>query len=171
MDLIRECGTMTFASRLKRLGDRLKTEATKLYHSYGVEFNDSWFLVAFVLSKREGLSINDIAETLGVSHAAVSQMYGAMEKKGLITVKEDSKDRRRKLLFLTDDGHVAVEKLEPIWNAVGESTDELLASTGQEVLQAIASIEEALDRKNLYERVKENMERNSDPNKGDSNGG
>ena len=166
MDLIRECGTMTFASRLKRLGDRLKAEATKLYHSCGVEFNDSWFLVAFALSRKEGLSVNDIAETLGISHAAVSQMYSAMERKGLLTVQGDEKDRRRKLLFLTDDGHAAVEKLEPIWNAVGESTDELLASTGQEVLQAIASIEKALDKKNLFERVKESMQGKSRSNGG-----
>ena len=166
MDLIRECGTMTFASRLKRLGDRLKAEATKLYHSCGVEFNDSWFLVAFALSRKEGLSVNDIAETLGISHAAVSQMYSAMERKGLLTVQGDEKDRRRKLLFLTDDGHAAVEKLEPIWNAVGESTDELLASTGQEVLQAIASIEKALDKKNLFERVKESMQGKSRSNCG-----
>lgn len=156
---------MTFASRLKRLGDRLKTEVTKLYHSYGVEFNDSWFLVAFVLSRKEGLSVNDIAETLGISHAAVSQMYGAMERKGLLKVQEDESDRRKKLLFLSDSGSAAVEKLEPIWNAVGESTDELLDSTGQNVMQTIASIEEALERKSLYERVKENMDR-----KGDSNG-
>ncbi len=157
---------MTFASRLKRLGDRLKTEATKLYHSYGVEFNDSWFLVAFALSRKEGLSVNDIAEALGISHAAVSQMYGAMERKGLLTVREDENDGRRRLLSLTDAGRDAVEKLEPIWNAVGESTDELLASTGQDVMRTIAAIEKALDRKNLYERVKENL-----GCKGDSIGG
>lgn len=159
MDLIRESGTMTFASRLKRLSDRLKSEATKIYHSYGVEFNDSWFLVAFALSKREGSSVNEIAEMLGISHAAVSQMYGAMERKGLLTVKEDSEDRRRKLLCLSETGRAAVERLEPIWNAVGESTDELLTSTGLDFLKAVESIEEALDEKSLFERVKENLGR------------
>ena len=157
MDLIRESGTMTFASRLKRLGDRLKAEATKIYHSYGVEFNDSWFLVAFALSKREGSSVNEIAEMLGISHAAVSQMYGAMERKGLLTIQEDPGDRRRKLLFLSETGRAAVERLEPIWDAVGESTGALLESTGLDILGAIASIEEALDEKSLYERVEENL--------------
>lgn len=161
MDLIRECGTMTFASRLKRLGDRLKAEATKLYHSCGVEFNDSWFLVAFALARKEGLGVNDIAEVLGISHAAVSQMYGAMERKGLLTVQEDDRDRRRKLLFLSQEGRAAVEKLEPIWSAVGESTDQLLADTGHDVMRIIAAIEEALDRKGLFERVKENMDHKS----------
>jgi len=52
-DTMREYGAMAFASRLKRLGDRLKAEATSLYRANGIEFNDSWFLVAFLLSKRK----------------------------------------------------------------------------------------------------------------------
>jgi DNA-binding MarR family transcriptional regulator len=162
MDLIKESGTMTFASRLKRLGDRLKAEATKIYHSHGVEFNDSWFLVAFALSKREGSSVNEIAEMLGISHAAISQMYGAMERKGLLTIQEDPGDRRRKLLFLSETGRASVEKLEPIWDAVSESTDELLASIGLDFMRAIASIEESLDEKSLYERVEENLKSRSE---------
>ncbi len=161
MDLIREFGSMTFASRLKRLGDRLKAEATKLYHAYGIEFNDSWYLVAFMLSRKEGISVTEIAEALGISHAAVSQMASAMKDKGLLIARGDARDRRRAPLYLTDDGQAAIEALQPIWNAVGECTDELLASTGQNVLQAISEIEEHLERQSLFTRVKERLDQDN----------
>jgi len=63
MDMMCEFGAMVFASRLRRLGDRLKAEATKLYRANGIEFNDSWFLVAFVLSNREGVHEDTLAQT------------------------------------------------------------------------------------------------------------
>ena len=162
MDLLRDFGAMTFASRLKRLGDRLKAEATKLYSAHGIEFNDSWFLVAFLLSNNEGLSVTDMAEMLGISRAAISQMYRAMERNGLLVVRTDDRDRRRRLLYLTEKGRSAVMALEPIWNAVGDCTDELIESTGQDVLQAVSEMEDALEQKSLFDRVNDHLKKKAE---------
>jgi len=159
MDLLRDFGAMTFASRLKRLGDRLKAEATKLYNAHGIEFNDSWFLVAFILSRNEGLSVTDMADMLGISRAAISQMYRAMELNGLLVVHTDDRDRRRRLLYLTEEGRAAVTALEPIWNAVGECTDVLIESTGQDVLKAISEMENELEKRSLVERVNDHLDK------------
>lgn len=159
MDLLRDFGAMTFASRLKRLGDRLKAEATKLYNAHGIEFNDSWFLVAFLLSNNEGLSVSDMAEMLGISRAAISQMYRAMERNGLLVVHRDDRDRRRRLLYLTERGRSAVMALEPIWNAVGDCTDELIETTGQDVLRAITDLENELEKQNLFDRVNDHLKK------------
>ena len=157
MDILRDFGAMTFASRLKRLGDKLKAEATKLYNAHGIEFNDSWFLVAFLLSTNEGLSVTDMAEMLGISRAAISQMYRAMERNGLLVVHRDDRDRRRRLLYLTEKGRSAVTALEPIWNAVGECTDQLIESTGQDVMAAISEMEEAIEKHSLFKRVNDHL--------------
>jgi len=166
MDRMREFGAMAFASRLKRLSDRLKAEATKLYRANGVEFNDSWFLVAFVLSENEGITVTEIADALGISHAAISQMAAAMERKKLLVSRSDTRDKRRTLLRLTQKGRSAVDAMRPIWNAVGECTDELLASTGKDPLPAISAIEERLDEKSLFDRVTEHMKRVEHPRGG-----
>lgn len=162
MDMMRDFGAMAFASRLRRLSDRLKAEATKVYRENGVEFNDSWFLVALVLSRREGISVSEAAETLGVSHAAISQMVAAMARKGLLIGHPDERDRRRTLLHLTEKGRDVVEALRPFWDAVGKCTDEMIASTGADLLPAITAIEEQLDQKNLFTRVNEHMKTDLD---------
>lgn len=159
MDLLRDFGAMTFASRLKRLGDKLKAEATKLYSAHGIEFNDSWFLVAFLLLSNEGLSVTDMADMLGISRAAISQMYRAMERNGLIVVHTDDLDRRRRLLYLTEKGRSAVTALEPIWNAVGECTDSMIEATGQDVLKAISELENELGQRTLFERVNDHLKK------------
>jgi DNA-binding MarR family transcriptional regulator len=157
MDMMREFGAMAFASRLRRLGDRLKTEATKLYRANGIEFNDSWYLLAFMLSTRQGISVTEVAEAFGVSHAAISQMSTAMERKGLLVGQPDERDRRRTLLYLTEAGLSAVEALRPIWDAIGESTVELISSTGQDILLAISEFEEHIEKRSLFSRVTERL--------------
>lgn len=162
MDMMREFGTMAFASRLRRLGDRLKAEATKLYRANGIEFNDSWFLIALLLSTREGISVSEAAEAFGISHSAISQMVTAMERKGLLVARPDDRDRRRTLLFLTKEGRSDIEALRPIWDAVGACTEELIASTGKDFLLAISEFEERLEQKPLFARVTERMKRDDE---------
>jgi DNA-binding MarR family transcriptional regulator len=139
----------------------LKSEATKLYRANGIEFNDSWFLIALVLSNREGISVTEAAGMFGVSHAAISQMAAAMERKGLLITRQDEGDRRRTLLYLTEEGRSAIEVLRPIWDAISECTGELIASTGNDLLLAISNFEEQLERQNLFTRVTEHMNRNN----------
>jgi DNA-binding MarR family transcriptional regulator len=157
MDMMREFGAVAFASRLRRLSDRLKSEATKIYRANGIEFSDSWFLVALVLSHKEGISVSEAAEALGYSHAAISQMSTTMERKGLLAGSPDERDRRRTLLHLTEEGRSTIEALRPIWDAVGECTNDLIASTGDDFLLAIAEIEEQLDQRSLFSRVTERL--------------
>lgn len=153
MDLLEELGAFAFASRLKRLSDRLKAEVTTVYHHQGVDFNDSWFQVGYMLSRKDMMGITEIARALGISRPAVSQMAGEMAKKRIITIQPDPKDGRRRLLSLTDYGREAVETLKPVWDAVGTSTDELIESTGLDILKAISDIERGLKHRSLFSRV------------------
>jgi DNA-binding MarR family transcriptional regulator len=153
MDLLAELGSFAFASRLRRLHDRLKAEATMLYHHRGVDFNDSYFLVGYMLSRQDSMSVTEIANALSVSRPAISQMASDMAKQRLITVKVDPTDRRQRLLSLTDRGHEAVEMIEPLWKAVGDVTDELLGSTGHDCMKAMAELERKLDERSLFARV------------------
>lgn len=153
MDVIRKFGAFTFASRLKRLSDRLKAEATTLYHHQGIDFNDSWFLVGYLLSRQDNMNVTEMAQTLGISNSAVSQIVCDMERHNLLTIETDEHDKRCRLLSLSEDGREAVDKLLPVWEAVRDCTEELMESTGQDVLKAIADIEKELEHRSLFARV------------------
>lgn len=158
MDLLQELGTFAFASRMKRLSDRLKSEATTLYHHRGVDFNDSWFLVGYMLSRQENLTVTEMAKALGISRPAISQVATEMARHRLISVRVDDTDRRRRMLSLTDCGRETVECLEPVWRAIAECTDELIVSSGQDILKAIEAIERGIEARSLFARVLDHLE-------------
>ncbi|MEJ2721843.1 MAG: hypothetical protein P8181_11995, partial [bacterium] len=56
-----------------------------------------------------------------------------------------------------EEGRSAVEALRPIWTAVGECTDELILSAGEDLLSVISEVEKQLDRQNMFDRVTKHM--------------
>jgi DNA-binding MarR family transcriptional regulator len=82
-------------------------------------------------------------------------MASAMKRKKLIEGRKDDRDRRRTLLFLTEEGRTAVKALQPIWTAVGNCTDALISQTGEDVLSAITEMENKIEEKDLFTRVTE----------------
>ncbi len=55
-------------------------------------------------------SVNDLAEHLGVTKAAVSQLLDSLLEAELVVRSENPEDRRMKLIALTDKGRCLVRK-------------------------------------------------------------
>lgn len=155
MDTVRALGTFALASRMKRLVERLKAEASRVYRDRGIDFNDSWFLAAWMLSREDGITASEMAERLGISRPAVSQMTAGLRRAGLITYRGDPDDRRRRLISLTGKGRRTVGELEPLWREVDVVTREMIDSSGVDLLRGLSAIEDAIDKKGLSERIAE----------------
>ncbi len=67
--------------------------------------------VLFQLSHNGVGRVSQIADNLGITSAAVSQMLDALVKQGLVTRREDSRDRRMKQIELTDRGHRVLREI------------------------------------------------------------
>lgn len=157
MDVVEELGVMAFASRLERLSSRLRAGITMLYHQRGVDFNDNWFLVGYMLSKHGCMTVTELANALGISTHVIKRISVEMAGRKLITIKTDENDCRRRCFVLTDKGEDAVAALEPVWKAVGDCTAELIASTGNDVLKELSDIEKELEERGIFVRVVERL--------------
>ena len=155
MDTVRELGIFALASRMKMLSERLKAEASKVYRDRGIDFNDSWFLAAWMLSQRDGITASEMAEKLGVSRPAISQMVAGMHSKGLIAYERDAEDGRRRRISLTEKGRETVTALAPLWQEVSDVTTSVVNETGVDFLSGLAGIEDAFDKSSLSERIGE----------------
>jgi len=153
MNLITEMGAFTFASRLMRLSERLKSEVSTVYHSCGMDFDDHWFLVGYMLSERPSMTVADMASQLGVAQPRLTRMIEEMITHGLVRLELDPKDSGQKLISLTDDGEETVVELKKIWQAVGEATAELISEAHPELLEALTKMEVGLDDRSLFSRV------------------
>ena len=153
MNLIRELGAFTFASRLMRLSERLKAEVSTVYHSCGMDFDDHWFLVGYMLSQRPSMSVADMASQLGMSQPRLTRNIEEMVTHGLVRLEMDPWDPGQKLVSLTDDGEDTVAELRKVWEAVGDATAELISEAHPEILEALTRLEDGLDGRSLFSRV------------------
>jgi len=55
-------------------------------------------------------SVNDLAQHLGVTKAAVSQLLDSLIAAGLVVRSENPEDRRKRLIALTDEGESLVRR-------------------------------------------------------------
>jgi DNA-binding MarR family transcriptional regulator len=94
--------------------------------------------------------VTDIAEQLGISNAAASQLVDRLVKMSLLERREDPDDRRIKRLALSPAGHAQAEKLVNIrrsWmdkftNSLTPDQRENISSALQTLTEAARSIED-----------------------------
>ena len=87
-------------------------------HEGGLDLKMSGFAMLKQLQLREergesgGAWLSEMSDYLCVSKAAVSQMLGVLEGRGLITRETDPENRRTIIVKLTDDGSAMIERFE-----------------------------------------------------------
>ncbi len=153
MSLIEDLGAQAFASRLRRISERLMSDAGQLYKAVGVDFEPRTFPVIALLARRDRASVTEIAEELAVSHAAASQMVRSLESKGWLRAAVDPQDRRRRWLSLSARGRREITRLEPVWDAIRIATEEILAAVSVDLLRGLGKLEVEIQRRSLFERA------------------
>lgn len=151
-DYPRAQGHTAVGARLRRLSERIDREADQVYRSLGLRFEQRWFGVLNLLSIQPGIAVGDLAERLGISHAAVSQTRASLEREGLIASTPDPRDSRRSLLRLSDAGEALVAQLQPVWAALSAASADL-AHEAPGLVEALDRLDQGLRRIGLTERT------------------
>jgi DNA-binding MarR family transcriptional regulator len=142
-----------FGSRLRRLLERMDREVLAVYCGAGQRFEPRWY-AAFAALRDEGpLTVGELSQRLGVSHAAVSQVRTALEAEGLIRGDGDPRDGRRHVLSLTTRGQETALRLAPLWSAIAEAVHGMLAEHAPTLLADLDALERALGQRGLPARV------------------
>ena len=99
-------------SKIKQLGDRV---FEKILTAPGIEaFNGAQGRILYVLWQEDGVPIKTIAERCGLAITSLTTMLERMEKSGLIIRQQDSGDKRKILIFLTDKAKALKEDYDAV---------------------------------------------------------
>ncbi len=154
MDFLKEIGYLAFGSRARRLADRLLQGGSRAYKSASIDFEPRWFALFYLLYTVDApMSIIAVAEALKMSHPAVIQTARDLVRKKLVKSYQNSADRRKRHLVITDEGRARAKFLLPVWDDFVAATLELMKSAGTDLLEAIDKIEMKLDEEDLEERI------------------
>jgi GNAT superfamily N-acetyltransferase/DNA-binding MarR family transcriptional regulator len=153
MNFYAQAGKVALGSRLRRLSESLTEDAAKIYALYDVALDPKWFPVIYVLLQKESAAITEIAQTIGHSHASVSQIVKEMTNRGIAVTEKDSKDARVSVVRLSDAGKRLVPNLEQQCVDVTQAVEELLLEAQYDLWKAIEEVEFLLAHKSFFERV------------------
>jgi DNA-binding MarR family transcriptional regulator len=165
MNLYQRLGFLVLGSRLRRLSESFLSEITRAYQNEGIEFDASWFPVFYLLAKHGELSIKELSEQIEVSHPAASQLITTLKNKGLVMAKASNTDGRKQLITLNEKGRVLLEQIQPVWEAILLSMEELAGSQAEckYLLPAITALETAFQSTKLAEQISENLAKSLNP--------
>jgi len=153
MHFYSKAGQMALGSRLRQLGDRLMSDAEKTYKTYEVEIDPRWFPVFYMLTTKENAGITELAEDIGQTHPAVSQVVRSMIKMGIVATQKCSTDARINKVALTDKGKEIAMRLAPQCEDVNTAVEELFREAGSNLWSELDAIERELDEKGIHQRV------------------
>jgi len=154
-DYFDELGEVALGSRLKRLSDRIMSDALNVYKYMGQDIQPKWFTLMSLLYDKKSVSIVEASDYLGLTQPCISQFSKELIKNDLVKASPDKNDLRRKILSLTNKGKRRYKKMEPVRKAVRTAAISLCEEVEQDFYQAIKQFEKALSKKSLYQRTLE----------------
>lgn len=145
MDYLPQLGLVALGSRTRALSDRLYALADTLYRERGLDLQGRWFPLLRLLHARGGCTVGEIAEAIGQSHSAVSQIADRLVAQGWLAAEADPDDRRRRRLRLTDTAEAQLRAARPLWRALDAVLHARCAALGIDPLATLAALEQTLD--------------------------
>ncbi len=156
-NIIEELGSLALATRLKSLSERLAKDVGLIYKELSFDFEPRWFAMIYALKGKDTLAVTELSAMLQQTHPAVNQVANVLVEKGLVIESKDETDQRKRLLKLSRSGSALVNKMEGIWEKIKVANDELLKETDPDFLVRVQKLEEALEDRNMYDRVRQQL--------------
>ena len=154
-NILNELGELALGSRLKRLSDYIMREGKELYALHKIDFEPKWFPVFYTITSQSSTNVMKIADTLNITHAAVSQTVKELVKREIIDTISHETDGRKKTLQLSDKGRQLQSSMEPLWQDIATALNNLIRSNQHHILTAIQEVENDFNEMGFVERIKE----------------
>lgn len=87
------------------------------------------FSLLMSLNRPRPPSLGPVAELLAMDRTTLTAALKPLQRRGLLAVTVDPKDRRSRLLILTQDGRTLLANAMPVWQRTHEAIDALLPDT------------------------------------------
>lgn len=144
MEYIAQLGLVALGSRMRALSDRIYATADEVYRRAGLDIQARWLPLLRILHDRGPQTVGDIAEAIGQTHSAVSQLADKLTEQGWLDVVVDPADKRRRRLTLTARAETDLRNAKPLWRAIEDLFAEHGRDQGIELLGTLTAFEDVL---------------------------
>ncbi len=154
MDVISDMGPVFLGSRLKRLAERLQTDAARIVGEAGLPVQPTHMPLLVALD-REPMTIGQLVDVVGTSQPGITRGIGQLVEMGLVQ-SERGEDQRQRLISLTGEGQAAMARAKHMaMPRIATGVNSLFEAIDGDFLGQVAELEAALDARSLYARAGE----------------
>lgn len=141
MSFLHDQNELALGSRFKALSECCYRIANAAYRETGIELDAHWFPVLRYVQVKGPGTVTQIAQAIGQTHPAVSQLATRLVRAGWLVRRSDRTDARRSLLDLPLTAERRLAGMGPIWTAIRRATGALLASHAGDINTAMKALE------------------------------
>jgi DNA-binding MarR family transcriptional regulator len=142
----------TLGTALRRLVELLDGEVQRAYDDAGLDYRASFTPVMRALQNAESLSVRELADAAGISHAGASSTVTQMRRRGLLEQAESSDGRERRVR-LTPAAREMVPQLQTLWRRTRQAETQLNAELGADITDVINTAIEIVERRSFLPGV------------------
>ena len=99
---------------MNKLMKEFKALITSEFLSHGIQLSKEQAVVLKKLLEKDGRPQNDLALVTSRDKTSLTRLLTTMEKKKLIRRQKSTKDKRVNLVYITEKGHIEIEKATPV---------------------------------------------------------
>ncbi|CAL2078897.1 helix-turn-helix domain-containing GNAT family N-acetyltransferase [Tenacibaculum sp. 190524A02b] len=158
IDVLTGIGELGMGSRLKRVSEYMMRETQIVYNAYNIDFDPYLFPTFKIIMNKKGVTNSEIKHSLKTSQPAVTQTLNKLLKRKLIFLKEDKEDKRKKIIFLSEEGKLLVEKVTPIWKSIETVVKNYTAISSNSLIEHLNILEEKFNTKNFSTAILEHIQ-------------
>ena len=152
---LHDYGSLLLGSRLRKVSEALYAGVDDVYRGAGVDLPSRCFPILFLLRDHGSLGISELAEKLGQTHPAVSQMSRKLLRHRVVKESPDPEDDRRRLLSLSAHGRSVMARLEPVWRAIVAAVADL--ESDHPLSQQLTAVDRALEAHGFAARIRSRL--------------
>jgi len=101
-----------------------------------LELTSGQFSLLMSLNRPQAPRLGDVADLLAMDRTTLTANLKPLERRGLVEIRVDDRDRRSRRLGLTDAGRDLLVAAVPVWRDTHAEIDRLLPDGGPEHLRA-----------------------------------
>jgi DNA-binding MarR family transcriptional regulator len=150
-------GSLLLGARLKKIGENLTSQMGKICKDHKLDVETRWIPAISVLYEKGELSVQSLADNLGITHPAVVQLTNQLLQKGFVKTEKLLADKRVTIISITEKGREKFDLVKPVLNDIESLINSLLSETGYDIMDVLSKLEISLASEKLIENISEKI--------------
>jgi DNA-binding MarR family transcriptional regulator len=105
-----------------------------------LDLTNGQFSLLNALNRPSPAAMSPVASLLAMDRTTLTAALKPLERRGLVAIEKDPKDRRGKLLILTPDGRALLARAAPVWERVHAAIEGPLGARAADLRQALRDL-------------------------------